>query len=882
MVQRLRSFLRNLLMRRRAEHALDDEVRSCVEILADQKVARGMTPEEARRRALVELDGVEQVKEHVRWGRSGAFIDGMRQDFGYALRRLARERLFAGLCVGTLALGIGVVAAAFAVVDAVLLQPIVPHQDRVFRFWKSDPIRNDFRHPLSYVEFRALREHSQSFEILAAVRYSDVETRAIAFDDQLAVVRIAAVSPEFLPLSTDRTPLHGKWFGADDDQGEGDIAAVVSVGLWRRIAAGDLDLIGRRLRLIDGRHLVVVGIAPDNALYPIGSDIWVPIGRYFYRAFGGRGAENPDFALFELVGRLKPQVSLQQARSELEVHSRTFVAENDKSPRTMNVVATPLIETVVGLGREALLFILGGACLVLFVAGVNVAALLLMRASRQRREQAVRLALGATRLRLLRALAADSLVLGILATAAGIGLAFALLQLARWLDPGSLPRLADATIDARALLLMSGVSLFWVVTLGTAPAWASRSVNPARVGDLSSRNQPATRGLGLFTIAETAVALVVVIVAGLLLRSLVQLQSIDRGFEPENLAVIPVMTPEDRYKDAPSRVALYRDLLSRIEALPGVVSATTIHMNPGTGSGGLSSTPLFEGQSEDEAESNPWASFDAITPSYFPTIGVPILEGRNFQDSDRRDAEPVVIVSESIARRYWPGQNAIGKRLRFTKDSPWSTVVGVAGEMRYRELTRTWMAVYFPADQFFFYQPQAILVRTASSTAAVIPSVRSAIQAREPGMAVDAATTMDALLASDVARPRATFAVMLLFAAMTLVLAIVGVYGVLSYDVSQRRRELAVRSALGASPTRLFGSVAWRSVRLGAAGTSIGLATALVGARALEPLLFEVRPVDPMTFVTAAGVLLAAATLAAVAPGTRAARSAPADVMREG
>ena len=601
--------------------------------------------------------------------------------------------------------------------------------------------------------------------------------------------------------------------------------------------------------------------------------MWVPIGAFF------RGAKNPGFAHFELLGRLLPGVSSEQARTEVDALDRAVVLSLPDL-RAMDVVATPVIDTVVGRGRQALFFLFAGAGLVLLVAGVNVAALLLMRGARQQREQAVRLALGATRLRLLRETATDSLLLGSIAAAVGMALAYALLALMRWVEPGGLPRLDSATLDARVMAAAIGAVLVWVVTLGTAPAWTHRRLNPARVGDLSSRGHSHVMGLGAFTVAQIAIALVVAIAAGLLLRSFVRLQSIDRGFEPANLAVIPLMVPEDRYKDARSRVALYRELLARIEALPGVVSATTMHMGPGTGSGGLSGSYDFEGQTEAEAENNPWGSFDAITPTYFRTLGVPIREGRDFTSADNRDAAPVAIVSESVAKRYWPGQRAVGKRLRFTADSPWSTVVGVAGDMRYRELTQTWMAVYFPAEQFFFYQPAAIIVRSASSAAAIVPAVRAAIQEREPGTAIHAVTTMDTMLAKEVARQRATFAVMLFFAAMTVLLAVVGVYGVLSYDVSQRRHELAVRSALGASPARLFRRVFWRSLGLGAAGTGLGVATALLATRALEPLLWEISAVDLTTFATAAALVLAAACLAAIAPGTRAARSAPAEVLR--
>ena len=505
-----------------------------------------------------------------------------------------------------------------------------------------------------------------------------------------------------------------------------------------------------------------------------------------------------------------------------------------------------------------------------------------MRGARQRREQAVRLALGATRVRLLREASIDSLILGSAATAVGVAMAYLLLAALRWTQPGGLPRLDDAALDGRVLLGACCAVLLWMATLGTAPAWANRKLNPAQAGDLASRGQTRAVRLGPFVLAEIAAAVVVMVAAGLMVRTFAHLQAIDRGFRPANLAVVPLMIPEDRYPDALSRVALYRDLVARIEALPGVVSATSLHMLPGTGHGGLSARNVFEGQTTEEARNDPYGTFDPVMPTYFQTLGVPIREGRAFTEADSRDAARVAIVSESVAERYWPGESGVGKRLKFDSDSSeWITVVGVAGETRYRELTRPWLTVYFPADQFFYYRPISIVVRSAASATAIVPSVRTAIREREPGAAIHAVETMDSILANRLARERTTFAVMSLFAAITLVLAIVGVYGTLSYDVGQRRRELAVRSALGASPVRLFRGVMQRSAGLGAGGAVVGLALAFVSTRPLESLLFEVSPTDSGTFAAAAALVLASACLAALAPGLRAARSAPADVLRD-
>ena len=800
-------------------------------------------------------------------------------DVRYAFRRLVRERSFSIVAIATLALGVAVVTASFAVIDAVLLRPIVEDQDRVIRVWRNDAVRDDMRDPFSYPEFKAIRDAVKHFTALAAVQYANANAVAVTLNDGPAAVMVTPVSPDFLPLVTSRPPVQGRWLQADDDRRGGDLAAVVSARLWRRVAAADPAFVGQRLRMHDGRHMVVVGIAPDEVNYPIGTEVWVPIANYF-DGVSGRFDAGPDLVHFELVGRLAPGVSHEQARAELQSVQHQVAALFPGQLTPMTVVAEPVLDDLVGHGGRALWFLLAGAALVLVVAGVNVAALLLMRGARHHREQAVRLALGATRARLVRETATDSVILGAVATMAGIALAFVLLQLLRWIEPGGMPRVEEAVLDVRIVVAAAATVFLWVATLGTAPAWAHRTLDPARAGDLSSRGQPRTVGLRLFSVAQIATAVVVAIVAGLLVRSFAHLQAIDRGFDTANLAVIPLLLPEDRYADAPSRLMLYRDFVNRLEALPGVVSATPVHTGPGTANGGLSATMMFEGQTADDAKRNPWATFDPVAPSHFRTLGIPIRQGRAFTEADRADSERVAIVSESVVRRYWPGQNPIGKHVRLDKDSPSATVVGVAGETQYRELTKTWLTVYFPAEQSFYFRPNFLAVRAASTAVAIVPSVRAALRDRESATTIHNVTTMDTMLASEVAQQRTTFAVMLLFAGMALFLAAVGVYGVLAYDVSHRQHELAVRSALGASPRRLFRSVLDRSLGLAAAGVVIGLVVASVLTGSLESLLFEVSPSDPGTFAIAAGLLVTMACLAAIAPGRRAARSSPAEVLR--
>jgi predicted permease len=397
---------------------------------------------------------------------------------------------------------------------------------------------------------------------------------------------------------------------------------------------------------------------------------------------------------------------------------------------------------------------------------------------------------------------------------------------------------------------------------------------------LSSRGGHGTRGLRLFTIAQIAAAVVVAIGAGLLVRSFAHLHAIDRGFDSGNLAVVPILLPESRYPDARARLAFYEQLLPRVAAIPGVVSASAVHVRPGTGAAGLSAGMTFEGQTPAEADTNPWANWEPVTPEYFRTLGVPIIRGRGFTQADTRDAAPVAIVSEAMAQRYWPRQNPLGKRLRFSSGFPWTTVVGVVADVRYRELTRTWLSVYFPAAQFFFFSPGSLVVRAGSTPDALIPAIRETIRALEPAVPRDEATTMDALLSRELARPRAAFTVASLFALMAVILAAVGVYGVMSYEVHQRRWELAVRSALGASPAAIFRDVALRTLTLGGLGTAAGMLAAVLVTRSLRSLLFGVEHADPLIFLAGAGALLGIVLLASSLPARRAAGTDPVAVLR--
>ena len=816
------------------------------------------------------------------WGRT--WLDDLAQDLRYGARLLARSPGFALAAVLILALGIGAVTAVFSVINVVLLQPIVVDQERVVRVWPQDPERDGAVGAFSHSEIMAWREQASGFEGLAAIVQGDSQSAAVVVDGRAVGITVTPVSADFFAI-TGMGPLYGRWLRERDEDPSAALAAVVSHRFWQRASGGDPAFLGRSLSLAgDTRTVVVVGVAPPDLDYPLATDVWVPVTALF----GPNGLDaslewTEESQILHAIGRLAPAVSLAQARAELAVLHRRFVEDNP-TPLDGDVMVEPLLDTVVGNARQLLLWLFAAAGLVFAAAGANVAALMVMRASQRRRELAVRAALGAGRARLLRLTVTEAALLGLLGAAGGLLVTSLLLWLIRWIEPGEIPRIQDVAVAPPVLAFCTLVLIAWVVGLGALPAWGLRSTERSlsqmfRSAPQSGGRKRSSVHSALVT-AEIALALLVSIGAVLLVQSFARLSRIDRGFDSTNLAAISMTLPGGKYPDAASRLAFYEELLPDITAIPGIVSATPVELGPGTGGLGLSALYVFEGQTLDEAATNPFSTFEGVTPSYFRTLGIPIVRGRGFSDADTSTAAPVAIVSEAVARRHWPGENPVGKQLKFIPDFPWATVVGVAGEVRYRQLTRPWPAVYFPASQFFFFSPGLLAVRTTTDPETLLPVIRDRIRAREPDLALDRTSTMEALLAGELSRPRAALTVSMLFAIAAVILAGIGVYGTVTYEVSQRRYELAIRSAIGASPAQIRDAVIRRGAALALVGIGAGMAGALATTRLMTALLFEVTPTDARAFLVGAGVLLAITLLASYIPSRRAAKADPLTALR--
>ena len=805
-------------------------------------------------------------------------------DLRFALRGLIRRPLVSTVAVLTLSLGLASVTVLFAVTDSVILQPIGDDDSRLVRIWKNDVERGGgLLFPISYPEYLIWKDETITFEALAAINYADGSTTTVMVDDEPITANRVSVSAELLDV-VGATPAYGRLLEAGDDVEGAENVAVVSHRFWRR-AGGDSSFVGQRLRYPGAEPFTIVGVLQPDVVYPLDADIWVPLVPAFTRGDetqpDGMTLDSPRLRQFHVVGRLAPGVAIGQARSELTViHGRLSAAYPEDYPRKP-IVVTPLVDTVIGHVRPTLMLLLAGAALVFLVAGANVATLLLMQAESRRVEMAVRSALGATRGHLFRQTLVEALVLGVLSLAGALFLSRGLLALTLAVDPVGVPRIDQVSLGPQVMVFTIGTMVVWVLGFGTAPVWQTRlaKLTDFLVHRSVAPSHGAGRRLQMMAAAQIAFAVVVLVSGGLLTRSLWQLQSIDRGLHADGVMTTRVVLPR-RY-DTPDRVrAFYDRVVAEIEGLPGVVSAAPFHLPPGSAATGMSSPFQFDGQTPDESSTNEWASWDMATPRYFETMGIPIVRGRAFARTDTADSQLVAIVSESAADRYWPGEDAIGKRVRISPRFEWAAVVGVAADLRYRELTNHWMTVYYPAAQSFLVYEGYLAVRTENPRPALTGSVRDTIHAIDPSVPIHTLTPMDDLLGAELARPRLAMQVSIAYGLVTLVLITVGLYGTVSFDARQRRVEMAIRSALGASPHALRRLVAGRGLRLATLGGVTGLVGSALGTRALAPVLFGIDPLDPLTLVTVSGGLAVLVVAVCWIPARRAASTNPSETFR--
>ena len=797
----------------------------------------------------------------------------------HAIRGLLKSPGFTLVAVLTLALGIGGATAMFSVADAVVLRPLpYADADRLVVISMSDRERNQPFVEISYPAYREWRDRSRQLQSIAAMSSVNDETILTGRGEPLPVEGRWVTGDFFSVLGV--APTLGRVLRRDDDQPGAPNVVVISHRFWADRLSGDLGVIGQSITL-DGKSHTIVGVMPPGFAYPKGAHYWVPVG-----PVGGDSlVENRSVFWMIGLGRLGRQSSVEAARAELtgiwqQVHRPFF------KPDGYSSTFTPLSDAILGSTRAAMFGLLGAVLLVLLMACANVAGLLLVRSTRRQPDLAVRQALGATRRHLALEALAETSLLAIAGGVCGLVIAVVATPLIVALSPADVPRLEFVSMNGRAFAFAAGVSVLVAFASALAPISLVRRKLLADIPRHSTHRVIGgrTRTGSMLVVAEIAIAVIVVVAAGLVGRSFVKLSGVPLGFTPDRLLTIRITPKGTRYENTPRVSAFYQQLLERVRHQPGVSSAAAITIRPLWSTVGYDSPFTAEGQSEQLARRNPHLNFLAISADYFQTMDIQLRQGRAFTDRDAAGQPGVVIVGESLAARVWPGQSAIGKRLMMpmpgnTYHKTWLTVVGVVADARYRELQATRLDVYMShlqADTPLGY----LVVRATGEPAALTPAIRAEVRDLDNDVAVTEVASMDQIVSQVLGAPRFTASVFAVFGFVALSLAALGVYGLMAYSVTCRTQEIGVRMALGANVSdvvrHVVGSMTW----LTGTGIAVGLGAGAILVRLLHGLLFGVEAKDPVTFLLAPMVIAVTAALACLLPARRAARVNPRVALR--
>ena len=856
----------------RRDRELGDELASHLQMHIDDNIRAGMTPADARRHALVRLGGISSVREQYRERGGVPVLQHIAQDVRYGARMLRRSPAFTLVAVLTLGLGIGANTAIFSVVNAVLLRPLpFPDSRRLVLIWATNEKSHDREDVASYPDFLEWRSTAKGFDDMAAFTTRPV---GVAGGAQTELVEGLQVSPSFFDVLGVRVAV-GRPFGQGDDEDGAARVAILSDAAWKRHFGGRGDVVGQPIRANDELYTIVGVMPPDFRFIQAGPEqIYLPLGRDPSRSHG----------FLRVIGRLGPGVSVRNGQAEMDVIAARIAAAYPKSNAGVGSNVVPLVEAMAGPARTPLLIFLGVVALVLLVACTNVANLALARNASRERELSVRRALGAGRLRLLQQLLTESVLLAL------TGGAFGLL-LANWGTKGlvgmlsatlKVPRIETTHIDGSVLAFTFGVSIVTGILFGVLPALLAaprdaaatlREAGRSVAGSATGRRTRAT-----LVVVETALALVLLAGAGVLLKGLVVLRSTATGFATANLVAAEIQLPRARFKDPAARWQFFSGVLDAATRIPGVTAAGLVSSLPF--SGGADSLQFrLAGRPEARPVS---ADFNVVSPGYFRAMQVPILRGREF---DRREAQPVVLINETAAHKFWPGEDAVGKRIALPtgdRQTVTLTVVGVTGDIRQSFLSTAPRAEVFlnclqPGPDWGGF---ALVVRTSSSAAGVVPAIRTLVGGVDPSVPVARIASMDDVMAGAIAQPQVYTSLLGGFAALALALAAVGLYGVVSYSVAQRTQEIGVRVALGATRGDVMLLILRQGATYSAAGTAIGILGAVAFARVLSTLAPDVLGADPWTFGAVTILLLIVAVAASYIPARRGAAVDPIAALR--
>jgi putative ABC transport system permease protein len=871
-LSRFTSLFRNLSHQRKNEQELDQEVSSYLDLLTEEKIRGGMAPEAARRAARLELGGVEQVKEQVRDVRSGIWLETVLQDVRYGVRVLRNNPGFSMLVVLTLALGIGANTAIFSVVYGVLLRPlpythggqlVVIHQ----RTHGQSP---DI--PFSYKELVDYREETRTLD--AVVEYHSMPFLLLG-DDSAERVQTAVVSANFFEVLGVK-PLLGRTFLASDESQSADAVLVLSYQYWQSHQGGDPDIVGKVFHMNNRPH-TVIGVLPPVPQYPAENDVYMPTSQCPFRSSQAFMA-NRKARLMTVFGRLKPAVALQTAQADLStIASRMESANPDVYPKAdgYGVAVAPLQEDLTRRARTTLLVLLGAAGFVLLIACANVANLMLARLLKRERELAVRSALGATRARLVRQLLTETVLLSLTGGVLGLELAYPTLSLLVKFAARFTTRANEVRIDGVVLAFTLGVSVLSGFLFGFAPALSSRegvsdALKQGSGQTTSSRGRQRLRA-GL-VVVQIAVSFILLIGAGLMIRSFEKLLSVNPGFSPERVLTLNLSPNFSRYTKAEQFVALGDNILRSVRALGGVESAalaSNFPFSPQAVTSGPGSVSFdIEGRLLSTGDLQPHVDTTGVSPGYFETIRQPLVRGRTFTDRDDAKAMQVAVINQAMVLHRFASEDPVGKRISFDGGKTWITIVGIIGDAREYGLERAVSdEVYLPVNQLGF--SGSLVVRTTTDPTSMTPLLRKALHDVDPQLAVDQVETIERLQHESLASPRITTILLGIFAGLALVISASGIAGIMALTVSQRTRELGIRMALGQSKSSVVGMVVRQGLAVALAGTALGLIGAAALGRLLSSLLYATSPTDMSTFAGVSLLFVAVAGLACFLPAHR-------------
>lgn len=875
---RVRSFFRNLFRKQQVDAQLDQEVSSYLVMLIDEKMARGMTREQATRAAKIELGGSDQVKEHVRDVRSGAWLDTLLQDLRFGVRMIARNPGFSALVILTLALGIGANTAIFSVVYGVLLRPLpYPHGEDLIVLHQYAKKINIPNVPFSVKE---LDDYRQNHTLSGIVEYHSMAFLLLG-DNSAERVQTGVVSHNFFDVLGVK-PLLGRNFLESDESPNADAVLMLSYDYWQHHQGGDPNIVGKVFHMNNRPH-TVIGVLPPIPQYPAENDVYMPTSACPTRS-SKAFRENRDARMMMAFGRMKPGIPLEKAQADLSTIAHRLEATYPQSYKPeygYGLTAAPLQSELTQRARMTLLILLGASGFVLLIACANVANLMLARVLKRERELAVRSALGASRVRIARQLLTETVLLALGGGALGLLIAPPVLQLLVKFAARFTTRATEVNLDWHVLVFTFLVSVAAGLLFGMAPAFASTGhLNEAlrQAGNQSSTNVGGQRLRAGLVVAQVTVSFVLLIGAGLMMRSILTLEHVDPGFRPDRLLTMRISWNFTKYDNAKANTLL-EQLLLRVSNTSGVESAavaTNFPFNPG----GIINGPnanVMRIQGRPERENAATVDTPFVSTNYFETLRQPLVAGRTFTQQEEEDTiQRVAVINEALARHRWPNQDPIGQHVSFDDGKHWAEIVGIVGDVREYGLAKS------PEDQV--YLPGLsnwLVVRTAADPSGLASLISSTIHSIDPQIAIDRVSSIERLQQESVASPRITTILLGIFAALALAISATGIAGVMALSVSQRSHELGIRMALGQSRSSIVQMLLQQGLILAAGGTIMGIIGALVLGRLLASLLYNTSTRDALTFFGVSFVFLVVAGLACMLPAHRVTYIDPSRALRQ-